>query len=76
VAGEPLRPSGLNSIGMKRRGFEDGTISQLKKAYRILFRSNLNMSQAISRIREELPDLPELNRLLEFIESSDRGIVG
>lgn len=76
VAGEPLRPSGLNSIGLKRRGFADDAISNLKKAYRILFRSKLNMSHAISRVREELPDLPELTRLLAFIESSDRGIVG
>ncbi len=76
VAGEPLRPSGLNSIGLKRRGFTDEAIAGLKKAYRILFRSNLNMSSAIAQVREELPDFPELTRLLEFIESSDRGIVG
>ena len=76
VAGEPLRPNGINSIGLGRRGFTDETISTLKKAYRILFRSNLNTSQAIGRIREEFPGADEVERLCFFIENSERGIVG
>ncbi len=76
VAGEPLRPAGLNSIGLGRRGFSDDALATLKRAYRILFRSNLNMSQAITHVREELPDTPEVEYLLEFIETSERGIVG
>lgn len=76
VAGEPLRPVGLNSIGLRRRGFDEETLSTLKKAYRILFRSRLNTSKAIARVREELPDIPETRRLLAFIEASERGIVG
>ena len=76
VAGEPLRPAGLNSVGMRRRGFSDEALATLKRAYRILFRSNLNMTQAIAHVREELPPIPEVNHLLEFIETSERGIVG
>lgn len=76
AAGEPLRPSGINSIGLKRRGFEDETISILKRAYRILFRSGLIRSRAIERITTELPKTPEIELLLEFIRNSKRGLIG
>ena len=76
VAGEPLRPIGVNSIGLKRRGFEDEAISVLKKAYRFLFRSGLNRSNAIERIEAELPQTPEIHNLLEFVEHSERGLIG
>jgi UDP-N-acetylglucosamine acyltransferase len=76
VAGEPLRPAGLNSIGLRRRGFTEETIRDLKRAYRLLFRSELNTGQAIRRIREELPGGEEIEHLLTFIERSQRGIVG
>jgi UDP-N-acetylglucosamine acyltransferase len=82
VAGEPLRPAGLNvgrgpfgPVGLEKHGFSQETIEILKKAYRILFRSNLNTSQAIERIRAELEEVPEINALLTFIERSERGIV-
>ena len=44
--------------------------------YRILFRSGLPFSEGIERVRSELPDLPEVRKLLEFIENSERGIIG
>lgn len=76
AAGEPLKPSGINLIGLRRRGFRTETISILKKAYRILFRSGLNYSNAIERIEEELPSIPETQRLIEFIKNSERGLIG
>jgi UDP-N-acetylglucosamine acyltransferase len=76
AAGEPLRPYGLNSIGLRRRGFTTETLSVLKKAYRLLYRSGLNLSQAVARIREDLPAIPEIVNLLTFIESSERGLAG
>ncbi len=75
AAGEPLKPLGLNSIGLRRRGFTPETMSILKKAYRILFRSELNTTQALERIREEVEPIPEIRMLVEFIESSERGII-
>ena len=76
VAGEPLKPAGVNSIGLQRRGFDNETISVLKKAYRYLFRSGLNRSNAIEKIQHELPQTPEILNLLNFIENSERGMIG
>ncbi len=76
AAGEPLKPRSINSIGLSRRGFEAETITVLKRAYRLLFRSGLRFSDGIARVRDELPDLPEVRHLLDFIENSERGIIG
>jgi len=73
-AGYPLRIVGLNLVGLKRNGIVDGTQKILKDAYRILFRSGLNTSQATMRMEEELPQIPEIQHLLHFIQSSKRGI--
>ena len=76
AAGEPLKPLDINSIGLKRRGFDEEAISMLKKAHRILFRSGLNRSNAVARIETELSQTAEIRNLLEFIESSERGLIG
>lgn len=75
AAGYPLKVSGLNLIGLKRHGFPEETISHLKKAYRILFRSQLNVSQAVQRIQAELELTEEIRTLIDFIERSERGII-
>lgn len=75
AAGEPLRPVGLNLVGLRRRGFSTQTIATLKKAYRILFRSNLNTSQAVERISNQVEQIVEIRILLEFIKNSQRGII-
>ncbi|MCK4590205.1 MAG: acyl-ACP--UDP-N-acetylglucosamine O-acyltransferase [Candidatus Latescibacteria bacterium] len=74
-AGEPLRPVGLNLVGLRRRRFSTQTIAALKKAYRILFRSNLNTSQAVERISTQVEQIEEIRILLEFIKNSQRGII-
>ena len=74
VAGNPALVNGLNSVGLRRRGFKPDTISTLKRSYRLLFRSNLNVTQALERIRSELPMIDEVKHLIEFIEGSERGI--
>ena len=76
VAGEPLKPAGINSVGLQRRGFDSEAISILKKAYRFLFRSGLNRTNAIEKIQNELPQTPEILNLLNFIENSERGLIG
>lgn len=72
---EPLGFERLNLLGLRRRGFSDVAISSLEQAFRILYKSNLNVSQAIQRIRLEVELVPEVQRLLEFVANSKRGII-
>lgn len=74
AAGNPLKLYGLNSVGLQRRGFSEETRLALKRAYRMFFSSELNVSQALERARTDLPDTPELRHFLAFIESSERGV--
>ena len=74
AAGNRAKLFGLNSVGLKRHRFPQTTITELKHAYRILFRSHLTLNKAIEKTREEIPDLPEVQHLLEFMKSSKRGV--
>ena len=75
ATGEPMRYAGLNSVGLRRRGFSPETMMTLKKAYRYIFRSKLRLSHAVEKIKSELDPIPELQRVLDFIEKSDRGLI-
>ncbi len=75
VSGEPLRYGGTNVIGLRRRGFSQETRSLIKKAYRYIYRSGLNFSQAIESIKTELEQTSEIQNILNFIENSERGLV-
>jgi UDP-N-acetylglucosamine acyltransferase len=66
---------GANSVGLERRGVGKAAIESLQTAFRLLTRSQLNTSQAIERIRAEVPPCAELEELLDFIRSSERGFV-
>jgi UDP-N-acetylglucosamine acyltransferase len=74
AVGNPVRLYGLNSVGLQRSGFDAELVRELKRAYRLLFRSDLNVSQALERARAELQPLPEVEHFLQFIEDSQRGI--
>jgi UDP-N-acetylglucosamine acyltransferase len=74
AVGNPMELYGLNSIGLQRAGFPGETIAALKRAYRLFFNSDLNLSQALERARADLPPLPEVERFLAFVESSERGV--
>lgn len=65
---------GLNSIGLRRRGFTDEEISNLKKVYRIIFRNGLPLKEAIKQAEEEYGEDKNIKYLLEFINGSSRGI--
>jgi UDP-N-acetylglucosamine acyltransferase len=73
VAGDGARVVGINLVGMRRRGFEDATIKTIKHAFHVLFNSRMRYQEAVKRVREEIPDSPEVNRLLVFLEESSRG---
>lgn len=74
AVGNPIKLFGLNSVGMQRAGFDEGVVRELKRAYRICFRSDLNVSQGVERARGELSMLPEVDHFLQFIEDSRRGV--
>jgi UDP-N-acetylglucosamine acyltransferase len=75
VSERPIRVFGANKIGLERRGFPKDTIEALQTAMRLLTRAQLNTTQAIERIRAEVPACPEIEELIEFINSSERGVV-
>ncbi len=75
AVGNRAKLVGLNLVGLKRSGMSDTTIQALKQAYDILFLSGLNLKEAMARVRQDLPDLPEIRHLLRFIETSDRGLL-
>jgi len=72
---EPLQFAGINSVGLRRRGFAPEVLSALKKTYRLLYRSKLNVSQAVARIKEDVEMLPEVKNVLHFIEKAERGLL-
>jgi UDP-N-acetylglucosamine acyltransferase len=75
TVGNHARCYGLNTVGMKRRGYPPQTIEALHHAFRLLLSSKLNTTQAVARIREEIEDSPEVAELVRFIETSQRGVV-
>jgi UDP-N-acetylglucosamine acyltransferase len=75
AVGNPMKLYGLNAVGLQRHGFTPETVAELKKAYRLFFRSGLNISQALERARAELTPLPEVDNFLSFIEASARGVL-
>ena len=74
VNGYPAKVNGLNTVGLARHGVKPETRRILKDAYKLMFHSDLNVSQAVKRIRSEIEPIPEIVHLLEFVESSRRGI--
>lgn len=74
AAGNPVRLAGLNAVGLERRGFSKETRLQLKRAYRTLFHSDLNVRQGIAEIRAQGDVCEEVEYLLAFIEASERGV--
>jgi UDP-N-acetylglucosamine acyltransferase len=75
AVGSPVKLYGLNTIGLQRNGMDETTILELKRAYRLLFRSDLNITQAIERAQNELEPLAEVQELIRFVEGSERGVV-
>jgi UDP-N-acetylglucosamine acyltransferase len=75
IQGNHAKCYGLNKIGVKRRGYSRETIEKLNHAYHLYLSAKLNTTQAVERMREEIKDCPEVDLLIEFIESSKRGVV-
>ena len=74
ATGDRAKLHGLNLEGLKRRGFDKTVIALLRKAYRIVFQSALRTEDALKKIREELPSIPEIEKFVSFIAQSRRGV--
>ena len=75
ASGQPVTPRGVNTEGLKRRNFSTEEINNIKNAYRILYRSELTLAQAISELEKLVENQPELLIFLESLKQSDRGII-
>ena len=76
IAGrDPLCYAGLNLVGLRRRGYSNETIETIHNAYRIIYQSGLNTTSALKKIEEEMEMTPEIKYIVDFIRSSERGII-
>lgn len=74
VQGNRAKPFRLNTVGLRRHGFSREALASLHHAYRLLFNTGLNTSQALERITAEVPPCPEVDHLVDFVKRSERGI--
>ena len=72
--GNPAETRTINKVGMERQGISDEAQNALKQAYKILFREGLSIPNALAKIEKELPSLPEILHLVQFVRASERGI--
>ena len=74
ASGNPTALFGLNSVGLERNGFDADVRREIKRAYRLCFKSELTLTQALKHAREALEPIPEVLEFLSFIEDSQRGV--
>ena len=75
VAGNPSAPHAVNSEGLKRRGFTEEQVRSVREAYRIVYRCDLKLSEALERLEPSAGEKPELRLFVDFIRSSTRSII-
>lgn len=75
AAREPLTYAGINSVGLRRRGFSTEKINEIQEIYRYIFLKGLNNSKALDAVERELPSTPERDYIVNFIRSSERGVM-
>ena len=73
--GNPAKVRSYNKVGLERNGFSEKSVRNLKGAYRLIYRSKLNVQQAVEQIRADLEETPEIEELVKFVLSSPRGII-
>jgi UDP-N-acetylglucosamine acyltransferase len=73
--GNPAVVRAVNQVGLQRRGFAEDTLAALRKACRLLYNKKLNTSQALQQVEDELGTVPEVRHLIDFVKSSQRGII-
>ena len=75
VSGYYAKPFGLNTVGMKRRGFETEKMMDLRRAYKTIYRKGLTIKQALENLEQMVSDCPEVQMFIDFIQGSNRGII-
>ena len=75
AAREPVAYCGLNIVGLRRRGFSAEVIDHIHNAYRLLYQRGKLREECLQEIRETLPQIPEINYILDFVTQSKRGII-
>ena len=75
ATGEPLQYAGINSVGLRRRNFSQETRNIIKLAYKLIYKSNLNLKQAIDSIKSKIELSEEIKNIIKFVENSDRGLI-
>jgi len=73
--GEPLKFSGVNNVGLRRRGFSAESRINIKRAYKKIFYSDMNTGQAIELIKSDIEQSDEVKMIINFVENSDRGLI-
>jgi UDP-N-acetylglucosamine acyltransferase len=72
--GDRAKAAGINLVGLKRRGFSEEILRDIKQAYKLMFRSNLRQEEALGRITSEISAAPEIQVFVDFIRNSERGV--
>ncbi len=76
IAGrDPIAYCGINIVGLRRRGFSNELIENIHNAYRIIYNSGKNTTEALEQVKQEVPMSPEIEYIISFIENSQRGII-
>jgi UDP-N-acetylglucosamine acyltransferase len=75
AAREPIAFTGINSVGLRRRNFSEESMETIQEVYRLLYLSDMNVTDAVAHIKSEMPQSAERDEILNFIESSKRGII-
>lgn len=75
AAREPISYTGVNTIGLRRRGFSSEKVAEIEEIYRLLYNNGMNVSDAVKYIEENMPQTPERDIILNFVRNADRGII-
>lgn len=75
VGGQPTKPHGINAVGLERQGFSQDSIRQIKKAYKIVYKSGLKLEDAIVTLEEMIEETPDVARIVEFLKRTQRSIL-
>ena len=75
IGGQPPAPRGINSEGLKRRGFSKEQIRNIRNAYKVTYRSGMKLADAIAELQGLVADQPEIGPFVDSLKSSDRGII-
>jgi UDP-N-acetylglucosamine acyltransferase len=73
--GNPAEIRGVNLIGLERKNYPSERVKLIKEAFRLIYRSKYNRRQAIEAMRKELPETEEITEIIQFLETSERGII-